>query len=320
MNVNELKLKVTFKDLFNKFSQEQIMEYYFGEYIRLNRSYTNPFRKDQSPSCRFFYKEGKLLFNDFAASRVFDCFDIAAQRVGQPITPGEILQEMSTLTKENVPRPQIKYRKEFDQAKDTVIKVEITPFLEKDYQFWNQFNIGVETLKKFNVRKVNRSWINGRLVYIATPSDPCYRYIEGDRIKLYRPTNIKYKFRNNYNIILEGVNFLPKTGEYLILTKAMKDVMVLSTLGLPAICPTSESRLIEPEHLMPFFERFKYIVVWYDADEVGNHMADIMYEKYKEFGLVKLEHNIKLGKDVSDIVKAHGITKLEELCKQSGIL
>lgn len=321
MNLDNLKTHIDKDLLLKEFTQEQIMEYYFGSYIRLNKSYQNPFRKDKFPSCRFYYTDQRvLLFNDFALGKQFSCFQIASLSRGRPMSFGDIYRDMKNIPYTEIPKPKVSFFNEKKTREETTIKVELIPFEQSDLDYWNQYNISEKVLKKFNIRKVGKAWTNGRLSYINLEQDPCYRYMEGDRIKLYRPKSKKYKFRNNYTIDIEGLDHLPERGELLVITKAMKDIMVLSTLGIPAVCPRSETKLLEPEIMNPLFERFTNIVVWYDADGVGEERSNLMFEKYKEQGLERIEHNPKLGKDISDIVKEHGILKLKDLCRQSGML
>ena len=111
---------------------------------------------------------------------------------------------------------------------------------------------------------------------------------------------------------------LPERGNKLIITKATKDVMVFSTLGLNAICPTTEASKLTQETLDELCERFKKVYVWYDADEPGEQLSLSLCSRDKR--LIRVNHNKLLGKDTSDIVKNHGIIKLIELCKQYEIL
>jgi len=318
MNLENFRTVIDTPKLLEAFSEEQIMEFYFGQPIRLKYAYTNPFREDNNPKCYFFYtKKGQLVFNDFTLSKQYNCFTIANLRCGEKLTAQQIYNQMSNLHVLDVPRPTIKFDPE-DTESATTIKVEIMPYGPKDLAYWMQYNINLNTLKKFNVRKVNRAWINGELRYINSDRDPCYRYIEDDKIKLYRPLNKKMKFRNNYNLQLECTSVLPERGNKLIITKATKDVMVFSTLGINAVCPTTEASQLTQETLDDLCTRFKKVYVWYDADPTGEQMSNTLCDRDKR--LIRVSHNGLLGKDTSDIVKNHGITKLIELCKQYEIL
>jgi len=321
MELSSIRTKMDRTELYKHYSQEQIMEYYFGAYIRLKKPYTNPFRDDKTPGCGFFYTSaGALVFHDFKLGAYYDCLQVAGLRLGRTVTPIEVYEQMTNIPKTELPRPQIKFYSEDLEARLTTIKVEIVPFEKTDLDYWNQFNIGIDILKKYNVRKVNKAWINGELRYINTRKDPCYRYTEYDKIKLYRPLNKRYKFRTNYSHPIEGLEHIPETGEILVITKSLKDVMMFASIGIPAVSPRSETSLIHQEDMDKLFARFKNVFLWFDSDVVGVEKSLIMYEKYKNQGLIRLMHDVMLGKDTSDIVKNHGIEKLIDLCKQSEIL
>jgi hypothetical protein len=320
MELDKVKIRVTREILFQKFSQEQIMEYYFGEPVKLKKGYKNPFRKDQFPTCFFFYKQnGELVFMDFTAGKPMTCIDVANARVGTFLSYSAIYHDLSGVHSHSLPTPTIQFDKEESQA-ETIIKVEIMPYDQKDLEFWAQFNISLAILKHFNVRRVKRAWINGELRYMNVERDRCYRYIENDKIKLYRPNNKKMKFRNNYIVEFEAMSVLPRTGDLLVISKSMKDVMTLYSLGIVAVCPKSEGNILNPETMESFFTHFKEVCIWYDADATGLQKSMAVYELYKDKGIRRLVHNPLLGKDVSDIVKNHGIEELKQLCKQLEIL
>ena len=62
---------------------------------------------------------------------------------------------------------------------------------------------------------------------------------------------------------------LPKSGDILVVTKSMKDVMVLYQLGIPAIAPISENCFLTEAQYNKLQSRFKYIVLLYDNDRPG---------------------------------------------------
>lgn len=323
MNLNNIVVKVDKYELFNKFTQEQIMEYYFGSPIVLKKKYKNPFREDKIPTCTFYYSQaGKLMFHDFGLGKKFDCIDMANLRCGRVLSFSEIHHQMTNL-KLNAP-----FSKIFDAPEkqstldynDTSIKVQLQAFTEKDLAFWRQFNITPDILKKFNVRRVHRAWINGTLRYINVDKDPCYRYLEKDRIKLYRPFSRDSKFRNNYTVRVEGLSHIPDKGNTLVITKSMKDIMTLASIGITAVCPKSETSTVYKEDIDNLLERFSKVYIWFDADNVGEKTSQAMYELFKDKGLLRITHNLELGKDPSDVVKNQGIDKLIELCKQCEII
>jgi len=63
---------------------------------------------------------------------------------------------------------------------------------------------------------------------------------------------------------------LPKEGgEYIVITKSLKDVMCLYEFGIPAIAPCSENLFLTESQYEKIKKKFKRILVLYDNDRPG---------------------------------------------------
>ena len=63
---------------------------------------------------------------------------------------------------------------------------------------------------------------------------------------------------------------LPKEGgDYLVITKSLKDVMCLYEFGIPAIAPCSENLFLTENQYEKIKRKFKRIYVLYDNDKPG---------------------------------------------------
>lgn len=62
---------------------------------------------------------------------------------------------------------------------------------------------------------------------------------------------------------------LPKSGEYVVVTKSLKDVMVLYEFGIPAIAPISENCYLTDTQHHKLVSRFKKVIIFYDFDYAG---------------------------------------------------
>lgn len=62
---------------------------------------------------------------------------------------------------------------------------------------------------------------------------------------------------------------LPKNGDYLVVTKSLKDVCVLYEYGIPAIAPCSENLFITESQYNRLKDRFNKIFCLYDMDIPG---------------------------------------------------
>ena len=124
---------------------------------------------------------------------------------------------------------------------------------------------------------------------------------------------------NTYEI--QGYEQLPNNGDTLIITKSLKDVMVLHKLGYTAIAANSENTLIPEKVLIELQNRFKNIIIFYDTDLPGIKGAKAMRDKYNlDCIIIPRKYGVK---DISDFIKEHKIIKtkkmLKELLCQKGI-
>lgn len=326
MDLNSLEIKPSAETIYSLIGQERLMAYYFQQEIKLGKKYKNPFRDDTNASCVFRWSSsGNLYFVDYATEKVYySAIDVAILRTGYEFP--EVLYKIESdfqLTSLN-----LEDRKKLElETKDMVapevkpanIKLKLAKFTKKDYEYWAQFNISPLLLKFYDIRKVEKAWIANEIWYLNNEFDPCYRYKEKDKFKLYRPfANKKNKFRSSYfGGILEGYTQLPHKGKKLIITKGLKDCMTLMSIGINAVAVRSENTPMSENAYELLKNRFDNLYIWFDADEAGINGAKKMSEKYN---IPCLYHDGQWGKDPSDIVKFNGKEKLIEICKQLEML
>lgn len=120
------------------------------------------------------------------------------------------------------------------------------------------------------------------------------------------------RFLSNWkSFLLQGSKQLPKEGDTLVITKSMKDVMCLYSLGVTAIAPNSENLFLTESQFSKLKSRFKRIVVFYDNDLPGIHN---MNKIKKSFDVQCLWIPRSYGaKDISDFYKMYGRDKTLEL-------
>lgn len=298
-------------------SQEQIFEHYFGQPVSLEQKYTNPLRVDNNPGCQFYYnKSGILLFNDFSTTDApLDCFEFVKQKFD--ISFYEALLQIdydfnlgygltTNYTPISVkPKPHIIPKKISLLCKPQPLNI-------RDLHYWNQYGISKATLKKFNVYSVKAVFKNKQPHWIYTISNPiyCYRFKDNKK-KCYKPyANKGFKFISSPGIstVYQGYEQLPPKGELLIITKSMKDVMLLYELGYSAIAPNGEGYKICDELITELKSRFDRIIILYDNDEPGIKNAKRLSDA------IKCEYIITPDtKDISDYYKKYGKVKTIKL-------
>lgn len=306
---------ITLDYILSKVTEYDIYAKYIGQF-KIGLIYNSPFRKDRNPSFGIFFskKTGRLLFKDHGSGDCGDIIKFVSLYTGLT-NYNDILQRIVSdlaITNNTV----LKSTKETIKSEDTVIGVVRQDFTKTDDEYWNQFSISKKTLKKFNVNSIKYYLCNGIVKGIYKDNNPMYTYKVYDRFKIYRPYGDKYtKWRNNlteYDI--QGYEQLPKTGDLLIITKSMKDVMCLYEMGYNAISPSSESTFIPDDILELLKKRFKRILICFDRDIAGvKNMRKISLKTGLNCLLVHKKFN---SKDISDAIKNNGFDVIQNWLKK----
>ena len=102
------------------------------------------------------------------------------------------------------------------------------------------------------------------------------------------------------------------SGEDLVITKSLKDVMVLYEYGITAIAPCSENVFVNETQYQKLKSKFKNIFLNYDNDEAGIKAMCKIKKQYPELKVLFLPRHGG-DKDISDFRKMHGHKKTLEL-------
>lgn len=291
------------EQLLQRVSQEEIMERYFGQPIKIGskHKYLNPFRPgDKKPGCFFNYNSsGTLRFFDYTQEKQsFDCFEVAQWSTGLSFSEvlSVIYDDMKVYTK------PIELYTVTRKKEDTDIRVRLKLYEDHELKYWEQYGIDIEILRYFNVRACEKVWINGRVWKVSKESDPIFRYKQKDRFKIYCPlSDSKDKWRNNYHGgLLDGWEQLPVKGDTVFLLKGLKDVMSVFVLGDTSVAVRSETTIISKNALELLKARFQRIIPWMDNDKAG---LDMLQKYEREYGLIGIHNPIGKPKDPSDWIK-----------------
>lgn len=302
---------ITIEDILSRVSEYDIYEQYLGKF-KVGLIYNSPFREDKNPSFGIFRgRKGNLMFKDHGTGL---CGDVV-KFVGTLFNISNYQDILAKIYKDVIVSRKITKKRIVSKIEEkpveTVIGIVKQEFTKTDINFWKQFGISLDTLKKFKVSSIQYYLCNGIVKAVYKDDNPMYAYQVYDRFKIYRPYGDKYtKWRNNlteYDI--QGYEQLPKTGNILFITKSLKDVMVLYEMGYSAISPSSESTFIPQIALDDVKKRFKRIIILFDRDVCGVRKsrstslktgleAIFIHKKYK-------------AKDISDAVKAWGMFEIK---------
>lgn len=317
--------KITREFLLSQNTEETYMSTYLG--IPVKRGLLiSPLRNDHKPTASFYRnKSGTLIFHDFGTGfngdfiRVvmekFDCDYAQALRI--------IAEDFHYITFKSLRPPvKIKYAKDVIKEKeDTLIQIEERPFSPNELKWWNNFGISEKTLKKYHVHACKSVFLNGNYFLSSSPHNMAFGYYGGKKngIELWRiyfPQKRTFRFLSNWEkTYIQGAKQLPSTGDLLVITKSLKDVMLLHELGISAIAPCSELLFVSNTQLENIKARFKHIICLYDNDLPGVSSLRRIRKAHPElkYFVIPRKYN---AKDASDFCKLYGIDRTRECAEK----
>lgn len=305
------EVNITLDYILSKVTEYDIYAAYIGNF-KVGMIYNSPFRKDKNPSFGCFYSRTtkQLMFKDHGTGDCGNVIKFVSLLTGLTNYSDILNNIVNKLKITN--NTQLVSSKQYIPSTETVIGVVRQDFTLTDINYWSQFNISIDTLKKFGVSSIKYYLCNGIVKGIYKDTNPMYAYKVYNHFKIYRPLADKYtKWRNNLTENdIQGFKQLPKTGDVLIITKSMKDVMCLYEMGISAISPSSESTFLPDKVLEQLKKRFKRIIILFDRDEAGVKYLRKMSLKTGLEGL--LIHKKFKAKDVSDAIKANDFETIKK--------
>lgn len=301
----------------------EIYTYYIGREAKLNKPTNSPLREDKNPSWTLFKaRSGDIMYKDFSTGDSGNVVHLVANLYN--ISYKKALEKIwsDMMTGSRLKNGNSRPKKERLSDPETRISIKRKYFTKTDDEYWGQFNIDRNILKRFNVYPIQMYWVNDvQQSFIYSSNCPMYAYKIFDRFKIYRPYS-KYKkdkWRNNCGSYdLQGLEQLPDSGKLLIITKSLKDVMVLYKHGYTSIAPQSENSII-PKRIMDHLKtRFENIIVFYDYDNGGIKGAEDLCRKHNLKKVFIPKHFLEIYgiKDISDFAREMSETKTIELLKE----
>lgn len=301
---------ITLDWILSKVTEYDIYAKYIGQF-KVGMIYNSPFRKDKNPSFGIYYSKRtkQLLFKDHGTGECGNVVKFVSLFTGKT-EYNDILSDI--VDKLNITNnTKLVSSKQYIPPTETVIGVVRQEFTDVDINYWKQFNISINTLKKFNVNSIKHYLCNGIVKGTYKRENPMYAYKVYNNFKIYRPLADKYtKWRNNLtDYDIQGYEQLPQKGDILFITKSMKDVMCLHEMGYPAVSPSSESTFLPKDVLEQLKTRFKRIIILFDRDVAGVKRSRKLS---RETGLEAIFINKKFkAKDVSDAVEANSFEEIK---------
>ena len=313
-------ITMSLKDLLDKLTDYDIYSYYVGQF-KIGKLFNSPLRSDdKNPSFAIFKgMNGGLFFKDHGSGEGGNAIKFV--KLYKNInTRDELERELLRIVRKMNPNSGNAIRT-YSYSVDsgpTDIGIVRQPFTDVDKQYWKQFHISIDTLRKFQVFSIKYFLCNRVVRGTYKETSPMYAYKVDDKFKIYRPLASKYtKWRTNLtNRNVQGLSELPvEGGNLLIITKSLKDVMCLYEMGFNAIAASSETTFIPDDILDSLRHKWKNVIMLYDRDKTGMLESRKYSKQYKLDAL--FVHKRFKAKDISDAVKDNSYNEVKQWLTQT---
>lgn len=275
MITTKKQVNVTSKIILKVVSAQRIFKYYSK--IEPDTLSNSPIRNekegdtnDSTPSFIYGYKFGEWRFKDFGTNKKGNCFEFvkcmfnctyseALNIIANDFNIDTLIKNKEFVIINDLPIPSTKTK---------IIKVKTGYWNSTNIKYWFDYGISLKTLKYYEVYPLLYYWINTKR-FICKDS---YVYKVGINkfkiLNLLRPK--KYKWISNLKSKdWQGYHQLPKEGKLLIITKSLKDIMVLHELGYNSVAPPSENSELDKDIMNSLKMRFEEVIVFFDNDKAG---------------------------------------------------
>lgn len=305
---------ITKEYILSRISEEEIFQQYGIRVVE--GMFRSPLRVDRRPTCRFYRsRNGKLVLHDFAGYFHGDCFDLV-QKIKQ-CTYHQALSDIAKSFKiiEGAPRQPIPTNIVIGPKAVCKIRINEMDWDQQHMDWWLEYGVDIELLKKYKVVPVRQIWLNDYLYYnrdFVKKKEVVFAYqFGGYDYKIYFPQRSEKRFLHNNPDIIQGWNQLPQSGDFVVITKAMKDVICLRMFGIPAVAPMAETSIVTDSVLDILKEGFTKVFALYDRDRVGK----IALINLRSRGVTPLLMPKGTTKDFADLCKKD-LAQAQSLVKQ----
>lgn len=317
---------LTSKTILDLISEYQIFKYYIGRDFDIGDTISSPYRTDKNPSFRVYRTSHglySLRFQDYATSDQGSCFDLVMRIYNCTFFDSLRIIDRDFGLNINDPTGQLatvsRLFTDIPEYQKCIIKVKIRSWLNNDKVFWGDYGISINTLIYHDIFPLECFNISGNQ---NTCKNITYGYYFGEGMwKIYRPLEERFRWLSNTTTdIIQGFNQLPKKADILVITKSLKDCMLLYELEIAAIAPQSEHVVINEDIMSELKNKFKKIYVLFDFDYTGIKGGN-KYKKLYSIQPLYLTNgrfrtiNYK-AKDISDYYKFYGKESLLKLIEQ----
>ena len=322
MTVGKTHSSISIPELFEKYSEIQILLAVFPEVSNIPCRIHSPFRQDNNPSFSIYLDNDRhVKFKDFGdpdcrgglldlLCRYWNCtfnqvFDkvltLMQDHCSEGFGPSVKMQRIKTLTRR-------------ESSELTKIEVKVRPWQKYDLEYWESYGIGRKWLKYAEIYPISHKIITKKdketgstRRYIFPAMKHAYCFVERKEnnlsIKIYQPYSKDFKWCSRMDAsVISLWTKVPEYGDRIIIASSMKDALCISAnLHIPAIAPQGEGYSISATAVSELKRRYKKVFICYDTDKPGIEDAKKLSE---QTGFPYVVPDLGTEKDYSDYFKS----------------
>lgn len=268
--------------------------------------------EDKTPSLSFYKPADKVLFKCFSTGLQGDCFNLIGH-----LYNFDCKSEFNEILKKicfdfNI---QINEGNKISKIWNAEYYSEFT---KAAIQYWNQYKITIEILKRYNVRQLKRLKYKTHNNEFESKNIIAFEFDISGRRKIYCPKQenltkkVFYKTQTKNDVF--GLKQVIKSNPNIILIcEGEKDSLVANSLGIPSISFQSCNTIPTKDIIRKLTNTGADIVVCYDNDSPGQNAMQNLCEKYNF-----AEHRIPVNyNDIADYLPSVDIEKAKSDIKES---
>ena len=292
MIVGKTTTSISIPELFEKYSEVEILTAVFPEITSIPCKISSPFRVDSNPSFSIFLSDDNhIRFKDFGDSNCKgSLLDLLCKKWDCTFNQvfDKILDVMSKKKGSNVEykMKQIKTLTRKESSELTKVEVKVRPWRDYDYEYWSSYGIEKQWLKYAEIFPISHKIITKKdkktgeqKRYIFTVPKLSFCYVERKEgqlsLKLYSPLSKTHKWCSKMDSsVISLWTKIPEYGDKVIIASSVKDALAIScNTHIPAIAPQGEGYNLSTTAVNELKRRYQKVFISYDGDEVGKEDA-----------------------------------------------
>lgn len=319
MVVGKTSSSISKTEIFNKFSETEVLCAVFPEITEIPCLICSPLRTDSNPSFSIYMDNNNhIRFKDHGNTGIQGgLIDLLCKYWN--CTFNQCIDKICTLMiKESDITIKPKQIRTFTRKEsDTLSKLQVTirPWRDYDYEYWKSYGITRRWLKYAEIYPISYKIITKKdsltdkgKKYVFPTDKYAYCFVERKegklQLKVYQPFNKNgFKWCSKMNASVIGLwTKIPEYGDRVIICSSLKDALVISCqLHIPTLCLQGEGYNISDTAIKELKRRYKKIFISFDTDEAGKMDGKKLAERT---GFTNVVPDLGTEKDFSDYYRS----------------